>query len=193
MSGGRLCRRLWGYAAGFVWRRALATTSVSIDEYLQTSYSPDAEYVDGELREKPVVGFRHGVVQGLLFTWFRMHRREWGVQVSMEARTQVQTERVRLPDVVVVREEERVIGTLQRAPLIAIEVLSETDSYTELKQRAMDLRAMGTENVWLIDPERKAAEVWNGVNWQVLEGSRLEAVGLPVFVNLDWLWVEMES
>ncbi len=171
----------------------MATTSVSIDEYLQTSYSPDVEYVDGELREKPVVGFRHGVVQGLLFTWFRMHRREWGVQVSMEARTQVQTERVRLPDVVVVREEERVIGTLQRAPLIAIEVLSETDRYAELKQRAMDLRAMGTENVWLIDPERKAAEFWNGVNWQVLEGSRLEAVDLPVFVDLDWLWVEMES
>jgi hypothetical protein len=41
---------------------------VSIDEYLRTSYRPDVEFIDGQLKEKAVVGFPHGVVQGLIFT-----------------------------------------------------------------------------------------------------------------------------
>ncbi len=39
----------------------MATTAgISIEQYLNTSYTPDCEYIDGELREKPVVGFSHG-------------------------------------------------------------------------------------------------------------------------------------
>ena len=28
----------------------MATTKISLDEYLSTTYHPDAEYIDGELR-----------------------------------------------------------------------------------------------------------------------------------------------
>ena len=34
---------------------AAHATTISIEEYLQdTSYSPDVEYIDGELKERPV-------------------------------------------------------------------------------------------------------------------------------------------
>ena len=36
----------------------MATTAgISIQEYLRTSYTPDCEYIDGELKEKHVVVF----------------------------------------------------------------------------------------------------------------------------------------
>ena len=167
--------------------------TVSLAEYLETTYRPDVEYLDGHLKEKSVTGFQHGVIQGLLFHWFRSRRKEWEVLVSVETRTQVEPNRVRLPDVVVVRIGEQAQGSLTKAPLIAIEVLSPTDSYTDLKERAADLRAMGTENVWLLDPLRRTAEIWTGKHWQLFETNRLAAVNSPAYLDLDWLWAEMED
>ena len=169
-------------------------TKVSLEEYLRTSYHPDVEYLDGALKEKPVPEYFHGVLQVILGSWFRAHRLQWAIGVSVEARTQVEPGRVRLPDVTVVRkEDEQREGALRKAPLIAIEVLSPDDSYADLRGRASDLSLMGTRNVWLLDPKRRTAEVWTGKNWQLSEGNRLEAIDSPAFVDLDWLWTELDS
>ena len=166
---------------------------ISIEEYLNTSYTPDVEYIDGELKEKPAVGFPHGETQAILGSWFRSHRREWGIKVAVETRTQTSATHVRLPDVVVVSRQERSKGTLEAAPLIAIEVLSPTDTYAELKARAEDLTRMGVANVWLVDPEKHTGEVWTGSNWTLVEGSTLQAVDSPIFVDLECLWAELDE
>ena len=167
--------------------------SVTIEEYLATSYHPDVEFIDGLLKEKPMVGLPHGEVQAILAAWFRSHRVEWGIRVAVDTRTQVQESRVRLPDIVVVSKDERSAGTLLSPPLIAIEILSPADKYTDLKNRASDLQAMGTENVWLIDPELRTAEVWTGKAWASIETNVLQAVNSPVFVDLGWLWAELDN
>jgi Uma2 family endonuclease len=172
---------------------AHSATAVSLEQYLNTSYHPDVEYIDGYLKEKPVVGFRHGELQGILCQWFREHRKEWAIKVAVETRTQVTEDRVRLPDVVVVSNTDTSLGTLNNAPLIVIEVLSPTDTYIDLKNRASDLRAMGTENVWLLDPEKRTAEVWNGSAWEPYTGKILQAVNSPMHLDLDWLWTELDD
>ena len=170
-----------------------STVQVSLQEYLRTSYRPDVELIDGQLREKSVDSFKHGVVQGTLFLWFWNHRTEWNVLVSVDTRTEVGNGRVRLPDVVVVRKGEEAIGALTHSPLIAVEVLSPSDSYTDLKERASELWTAGCENVWLLDPVGKTAEVWTGQGWQLHGEPRLEAGHSPVYVDLPWLWAEIES
>jgi Uma2 family endonuclease len=172
---------------------AHSATAVSIEEYLRTSYCPDVEYVDGQLKEKPVVGFPHGETQTILGVWFRAHRKEWGIRVAVEVRTRVMAERVRLPDIIVVTDQERSTGAIDNPPLIAIEVLSPTDTYAELKNRAADLTAMGTENVWLIDPQMRTAEVWHSNAWQQHAGRILQAVNSPMHIDLDWLWAELDD
>ena len=47
-----------------------ATTLVTLEEYLRTSYEPDQEYIDGELKEKPVVRWTHSRLQASLCMWF---------------------------------------------------------------------------------------------------------------------------
>lgn len=42
------------------------TTHISLSEYLGTAYSPDREYVDGEVRERNVGKWEHARVQALL-------------------------------------------------------------------------------------------------------------------------------
>jgi Uma2 family endonuclease len=146
---------------------ATTVTGVSIEEYLRTSYTPDREYLDGELREKAMVGFPHGKMQVILGTWFQTHAREWRIQVAVETRTRVAAGRVRLPDLVVVPAEVCSTGALDAPPLIAIEVLSPEDAYSDLRQRATDLRAMGTKNIWLMDPSEKSVATWDGLTWQL--------------------------
>jgi hypothetical protein len=53
-----------------------ATTQISLNEYLQTSWRPDQEYVDGELRERNVGKTDHARVQALLVIWFGAHEQE---------------------------------------------------------------------------------------------------------------------
>jgi Uma2 family endonuclease len=167
------------------------TTGISLEEYLQTSYKPDREYIDGVLKEKPVVGFAHGELQSILAAWFREHRKVWNIRCAVETRTQVTSERVRLPDFVVVSDAVYVSGALSEPPLIAIEVLSPTDSYADLRARAEDLTRMGVRNIWLLDPASRTGEVWRDDHWQPAGSGRMEAVESPIFLDLAWLWAEL--
>ena len=65
----------------------MATISqIPLSEYLETSYRPDREYIDGEIRERNVGKFEHARLQALLAIWFGIHQRDWGVIVMTEQR-----------------------------------------------------------------------------------------------------------
>ncbi len=166
---------------------------VSLQEYLNTSYHPDVEYIDGELKEKSVVAPAHGKTQTLLGVWFWLHRQEWGIWAAVETRTQVDPDRVRLPDFVVVVRTNRERAALTEPPLIAIEVLSPSDGYKALKLRAADLETMGVRNIWLIDPEARALEIWRDSRWQPEPATKVGAVDSPMFLDLVWLWEQLDE
>ncbi len=166
---------------------------VTLQEYLNTSYHPDVEYLDGELKEKPVVGFAHGETQGFIFNWFSRHYGEWNIRCAVETRTRVSAQHVRLPDVVVIAAADRRKGALDCPPLIAIEVLSPTDTYQDLKLRAADLEAMGVRNVWLIDEEARTVEIWHEGAWHLAKTTKLQALDSPVYLDLDWLWQQIDQ
>jgi Putative restriction endonuclease len=83
-------------------RLIMATsTSISIAEYLSTSYRPDCDYVDGEVQERNLGEYDHGKVQLVLGVLFYGKRKEWQVRVVTETRVQVKESRFRVPDVCV--------------------------------------------------------------------------------------------
>ena len=166
-------------------------TAVTLQEYLSTSYRPDVEYLEGELKARAVVSPVHGRVQMVLGLWFGNHEDEWHVLTVAEARTQVRVERVRLPDVAVLAAGPLPDKVLVDPPIVVIEVLSETDSYKDLKARALDMETMGVKNVWLLDPEKQTAEVWSGGAWVRHQGARLQALNSPVYLDLEWLWAKL--
>ena len=166
---------------------------VFLEEYLRTDYCPDVEYLDGLLKEKSVIGFMHGRVQVLLGAWFWQHEKEWGISSAVEARTRVSADHVRLPDMVVVAAQERTKGALNQPPIIAIEVLSPSDTYQDLKLRAADLEAMGVPNIWLIDEQARTAEIWSAGSLHLHTATHLEAVNSPLFLDLAWLWQQLDQ
>ena len=77
------------------------TQFVPLDVYLRSSYEPDAEYVDGEIQERPMGEFDHSSWQQAVQRWFWQNEREWNVRVRPELRVQVSSTRFRVPDVTV--------------------------------------------------------------------------------------------
>ncbi len=167
---------------------AAATTTLALAEYLQTSYRPDREYIDGELRERHVGKWEHARVQLLLGAWFFNHEAAWNVIGSTEQRLQVAPNRVRIPDLVVLRPGPQP-DVLIDPPLLVIEILSPDDTFSDTAKRAEDYRAMGVQAVWIIDPTTRSGRMCLGPQW--LAGSRLEVPGTPLFVELDGIFREI--
>jgi Uma2 family endonuclease len=160
----------------------VTATHISLSEYLETSYRPDREYVDGELRERNVGKWEHARVQLILAAWFHLHAHEWGIKGGTELRVQVAENRVRIPDLSIVLDGPQP-DVLTDPPLLIIEILSPDDTYSDTQERAQDYREMGVETVWIIDPKTRTGRMCRGTVWT--EARRLVVAGTPLFVELD--------
>jgi Uma2 family endonuclease len=138
------------------------TTHILLSEYLETSYRPDCEYVDGEIRERNVGKWEHARVQLLLAAWFYQHEQEWGITGSTEQRIRVSPNRVRVPDLAFMPAGPQP-DVLVDPSLLIIEILSPDDSYSDTQERAQDYRTMGVETVWIIDPKTRNGRMCSGV------------------------------
>jgi Uma2 family endonuclease len=126
-----------------------AGTLISVEEYLRTSYSPDMEYVDGELVETHVGEKHHCQVQSNIVFVLRTKYRS--IRVYPELRSRVTATRFRLPDVCVTLQPPPG-KVLEQAPFIAIEILSEEDRVSRWMEKLEEYSKLGTRHIWVFDP-----------------------------------------
>jgi len=132
-------------------------TRVPLEVYLRSDYQPDAEYIDGELRERPMGEDDHSAWQDAICAWFRAHREEWNIRVRPELRVQVGSVNYLVPDVAILdtaNPKER-IATLP--PLAVFEVWSPENKVRDMMRKLTLYEQMGIPQIWLIDP---ADPVW---------------------------------
>ena len=163
-------------------------THLPLAEYLETSYRPDREYIDGELLERNVGKYEHARVQALLSAWFVTHEAEWSITVTTDQRVQVAPTRVRIPDLAVMRLGPQP-DILDQPPLLVIEILSPGDTFSDTIRRADDYRTMGIETVWIIDPQTRSGRMCLGPNWHT--AARLEVPGTPLYVELESIFAQI--
>jgi Uma2 family endonuclease len=144
-----------------------ATTLVSVAEYLSSSYEPDVDYVDGELEDRNVGEKTHAKLQ-LRLVRLLDRRGDWFV--TIETRTQVSPTRFRVPDVCVY-EEEPDEEIFHAPPLLVIEVLSPEDRMSRMQRKMEDYFAMGCKHVWILDPSRQKAYVYDGTSIVETQGT----------------------
>lgn len=131
-------------------------TPVSVEEYLSAVYEPDCEYIDGKVLERNVGELDHAGLQGLLMTWLASRRKQLGIHVFPEVRTQVAPRRFCVPDIAVTAS--RPAGRILREPpFLCIEILSPEDRASRIEDRIDDYLRFGVAHVWLLDPRNKRA------------------------------------
>jgi len=157
---------------------ATTPTFVPLREYLETSYRPDCDYLEGELLERNVGEWDHSRLQVLLSSYLSNREKQWGILVVLAQRLQVKSRRFRVPDIAVLTSPPS--GQIvTEPPFLCIEILSRSDHMEEMQERIDDYLEFGVRYVWLINPRKCRAFVYNA------EGVREVKDGILYTANPD--------
>src|SRR6266498_2416339 len=131
---------------------------VPVDEYLNSSYRPDKEYVEGLLVERGMPTIAHGLLQILIGAYFRTFRKQFRFAALTEVRTQiVQGARYRIPDLMLCPIPLPAGRIVTSIPWAVIEILSPDDKMPVQLQRFRDYKRLDVRHVILLDPEQLIA------------------------------------
>jgi len=162
---------------------APSTPTMTIEQYLNGPIpNPDVEFIDGVVREKSIVMSIHGRLQSIICAWFERHAEDWAVLAAVEVRTRVTSNQVFLPDVVVAAAGPWP-ETLVDPPMIVIEILSSSDSFTELLEKLRGYDGMGIPNIWVIDPQTRRA--WVSAGAALTETQRFLVADTPIYLDMS--------
>lgn len=157
--------------------------TIPVSEYLETSYRPDCEYIDGELLERNVGEWDHSRLQMVLSYYLCSREKEWGILVLPELRVQVKATRFRVPDItVIMRRPEG--GIIKEPPFLCVEILSPRDRMQEMQERIDDYIAFGVKCVWLIHPKTRRAFVYTAEGVREIKDSVLSTENPDIRVPL---------
>ncbi len=168
---------------------------VPLEEYLRTSYEPDCEWIDGEVRERGMPDEFHSAIQQFFLECFGRLKRDLGVRVRPELRLRVAARRYRVPDVLLLPQSARLQAIPDTPPLLCIEVLSPDDRAGELQEKIEDYVAMKVGAIWIVDPRRRKMFTADDGTMRPVEefsllGGTVRISGAEIFAELDELEAE---
>ena len=122
---------------------------MTIDEYLQTSFKPDAHFVDGMVEERVAGYYPHSQALGLVAS--ALEGSSENHHGCLILRLRVSPTRVRVCDVVLLSSDAPDEQIPTHPPTVCAEILDERETIESATDVLADYEVMGAENVWLID------------------------------------------
>jgi Uma2 family endonuclease len=167
---------------------SMTAMPTAIEEYLDTDYSPDREFVDGAVVERHLGEQTHSICQ--FNVTFSLGRRYPKLLILPEQRVRTTANRCRIPDVLVALQKSPT-EVFETAPLICIEILSRRDEMSNVLEKLEEYAAAGVRYIWVFDPRRKKAFTYDGALREVTSGVLatmeepvVELPGADVFLGL---------
>ncbi len=161
-------------------------TLIPVEEYLETSYSPDREYRDGVLVERNLGDIPHAGLQLALGAYCYTRRKQWKIHVYTELRVKVREKWYPIPDVCIyslpVFENGRRYP--DKPPLLWIEILSHDDRMLDVWAKAAELVENGVPYVWIVDPNTLWSELRTSNGIQSVPGNTLRIPNTPIVIPL---------
>lgn len=170
-----------------------STALIPVEEYLRTAYSPDCDYIDGEVQERNLGERDHSSLQGEILHYFLSKRRQWKTHAFVEQRVQVSPTRFRIPDVCVMLGEKPRDQIFQTPPFICIEVLSPEDRWPRMHERINDYLKFGVPYVWVIDPVERGAWAFSKEGQEEVAGGVLRTANPALELPLSEIFAELDS
>ena len=147
------------------------TDLLTVEEYARLPDDPRYrdELSHGRLVREPRPGARHGAVAfeiAILLREFVRARALGMVVMESGFRLSVTPATVRGPDVAFIAKDqlpsEIPVGFWPFAPDLAIEVVSPSNTTSEIETKVLEYLDAGTRMVWVIDPESRTARIYAG-------------------------------
>lgn len=169
----------------------MTTAQVSLEEYLTTSYEPDAEYLDGVLEGRNAGEYDHSVTQTAITFWFHDRRKEWNIRSIFTVRTRLTLTRYRVPDISILSRDRPMEQIFTKPQLITIEVLSPEDRHSKLQSKIEDYIRFQVPNIWFVDPETRTGWDCSTGNW--VRKERFEVTDTPIYLSLDEMFSRLDA
>lgn len=168
-------------------------TLIPVSEYLRTTYRPDCDYIDGELKERNVGEQPHGNLQIILGAIFQNNRVIWGVRPLGDTRLQVKPTRYRIPDLMVLRNTDPKDPIIAFVPLLCIEILSKDDRLNEIQERVDDYAEMGVRDIWVINPWKRIGYSATVAGFASPDDGVLRVAGTEIAVELSEIFRQLDE
>ncbi|MGH9660641.1 MAG: Uma2 family endonuclease [Bryobacteraceae bacterium] len=143
----------------------LAVHTPSVEQFLRGGARERCELVRGHILEKATPAFEHSRIQGLLTHALAGYGEkrgrgiacpEWHHRFGPPGDL-----RIYVPDIAFLKAPpEHVAAYADAASDVMIEILSPSDSHTELLDKVQFYLYGGAESVWVVDPERKRIHIY---------------------------------
>lgn len=159
---------------------------VTVEEYLRSSYSPDAEYIDGQIveRESTMGENDHSAWQAAICAWFQAQAKDAGIRVRPEFRVQVDAYCFLVPDVTLLDRNRPAEPYATHPPVAVFEVLSPEDHLKRLMKKGERYEKMGIRTILVIDPDGPAYRYREG-KLEPLEERAFNLEGSQARFDLD--------
>ena len=145
---------------------ATAAKTITYEEYVKLPETQDMreEVVNGEICAMPPAAFEHADLVEAIVLQFRrtLSRTEFAIPASsfgiVISRAPL---RVRNPDIAVFRRNAMSVrdGLVHSAPELAVEILSPSNTRSEMANKLADYADLGIPEVWLVSREAQTIEV----------------------------------
>lgn len=166
-------------------------TQVPLGEYLHTSYEPDCEWIDGEIRERGMPDEYHSTLQMFFLFYFQSRSQELAIRVRPSLRLKVSALRYRVPDVMLLPVCAPFQPVADTPPLLCVEVLSPDDRAGEFLEKIDDYEKMGVTAIWVINPSsRKAFIVDRGA---IIPVDELTVSGTAIRIGIGEVFAELDE
>jgi Uma2 family endonuclease len=130
---------------------ATSNTMMSVEDYLKYTGKPNCEYIDGELRPKPMATSLHGLLELLL----AMILRRQGVDARPEVTIRVSPTQFLIPDVIA---DDVLADPYPNKPvLLCVEILSPEDRLSSMVSKCEAYHEWGVKYCWIVDPLKQVA------------------------------------
>jgi Uma2 family endonuclease len=165
---------------------------VSLEEYLNTPFEYDCEWVDGAIVERNGGEYDHSSLMTLLGTLFMNHRDEWKILPLLSVRVFTFPKLIRVPDLTILRAGAPRERILTHPPLLVIEIQSPEDTLRRTAAKAAEYLAFGIEHVWVIDPNARVGYRGTEAGLELARSGELAIAGTPIRIVLEELFAELD-
>jgi len=165
-----------------------AAVQMSVEEYLRSSFEPDAEFVDGVIEERTMGEDEHSAWQAAIVGFFVPRAREWNIRVRPELRTRAGERCYRIPDVAILDANLPRAPIAAAPPLAVFEILSPEDRIARLLIRLEDFESMGVQAIYVIDPADNSLLRYRHGMLKVEDAVLLLEKVVPLKAFTDLLW-----